>query len=146
MYRQPPYEDRATPLPPPGPGRGRLQKKSSRTMAALPSPPSPAPGTLTHAHSRSTTDLGSGYQRDPSPRGVPRTTTWDYASGGGGAYGNGGGQHDRTGASFASRAALGNAPAAATGPVSPDDWALIQEISQIDLGAAGTSRRRYRGY
>jgi len=118
---------------------------------------------LAHSHSRSTSSLhDTYYQRDPSPRGVPRTTTWDYAGGhnsravspspGPGPYGTSPGA--TIGANFSHREMLDGGgdgagadvpPAPLKETVSPDDWALIQEISRIDLDAS-RSTRRHRGY
>jgi hypothetical protein len=149
MHYQP--EDRATPsLPPPAPGHGRLQKKTSRTLPPSPGPPPPA-RTPTHSHAHSHSQGNIGYRSpQPSPRAVPRTTTWDhnndnYNSNNGGSmgvgYGAGGGGGVGSG-SFAHRSTIGGPPA---GPVTSQDWALVQELSQIDLGA-GRSNRRHRGY
>ncbi|KAI1491800.1 hypothetical protein F5X96DRAFT_692947 [Biscogniauxia mediterranea] len=130
----------ATPSPPVSTGRNRLQKKAHRA-SALPAPVSSGSGPLGPATS---------HQRNSTPpRALVRASTFDYENYGP-PYGSGSG---------AARAGYGSGPPIPakvpmmSGGLGPshgeprdsEQWALMQEMSRIDIGS-GRARRRHGGY
>lgn len=118
------------PSPPPSAGRNRLQKKNHR-VSAMPTLPAPSSSPLGPATS---------HQRNSTPpTALVRAGTFDYENHGPpygaprGAYGNG--------PPIPAKVPLMSGALVPTAGGGPDEWALVDEMSRIDLGT-GRSRRR----
>lgn len=129
------YTTEVIPSPPASTGRNRLQKKQHR-MSALPALMPSAPNPLGPATSQ--------QRNSTPPRALVRASTFDYENYGPPSYG-------------APRSGRGDAPpipakvpmmmSSGLGPTQGydhrgggEDWALMEEMSRIDIGA-GRSRR-----
>ncbi|ORY65334.1 uncharacterized protein BCR38DRAFT_465809 [Pseudomassariella vexata] len=126
------------PSPPPSSGRNRLQKKAHR-VSALPAPVSAGSSPLGPATSR--------QRNSTPPRALVRASTFDYEN-----------NHDYGGSPGASRSGMSGPPIPAKVPLmsgglgaSPgmnrgdgEDWALMEEMSRIDIGSGRA--RRHGGY
>lgn len=132
------------PLPPPvSTGRNRLQKKAHR-MSALPAPAAPiSPLGPATSHQRNSTP----------PRALVRASTFDYENHGpystspGASYGSygGGGPPPIPAKIPLMSGGLGPGSGSSGGRGGGDDeWALMQEMSRIDIGTARS--RRHGGY
>lgn len=123
--------------PSPPPGRNRLQKKNYR-VSALPAPVSAGSSPLGPAT--------AGHRNSTPPRALVRAGAFDYEN-----YGS---PYDGYGAA---RASYGNGPpipakvplmSGGLGPAAAgngnEDWALMDEMSRIDIGSGRS--RRHGGY
>lgn len=122
----------AEPLPPPSTGRNRLQKKNYR-VSALPAPAS------------NTSPLGpaTSHQRNSTPpMALVRAGTFDYENHGPpygaprGPYGNG--------PPIPAKVPLMSGGLGPTASGGGDEWALMDEMSRIDIGTGRS--RRHGGY
>ncbi|KAL2880741.1 hypothetical protein SGCOL_003768 [Colletotrichum sp. CLE4] len=131
-YGSDPYH---VPGTPPSGGRNRLQKKTQR-MSAMPSTSPAGSSPLAPISSHNYQDHGSDF----TPPRLPRASTWDYPSENHAPqYGNspGGG--------------YGGAPPIPakvplpimSGANGDNEWALMQEMSRIDIGAGRSRRHRH---
>ncbi|UQC85451.1 uncharacterized protein CLUP02_10949 [Colletotrichum lupini] len=131
-YGSDPYH---VPGTPPSGGRNRLQKKTQR-MSAMPTTSPAGSSPLAPISSHNYQDHGSDF----TPPRLPRASTWDYpsenhapqyGSSPGGGYG-------------------GAPPIPAKVPLpimsganGDNEWALMQEMSRIDIGAGRSRRHRH---
>ncbi|GJC79583.1 hypothetical protein ColLi_02421 [Colletotrichum liriopes] len=135
-YGSEPYHVPGTPPNMSSGGRNRLQKKAQR-MSALPSTSPAGSSPLAPISSHNYQDNGSDF----TPPRLPRASTWDYpsenhapqyGSSPGGNYGGG----------------APPIPAKVPLPVMSganvdNEWALMQEMSRIDIGAGRSRRHRH---
>ncbi|KAG7113292.1 hypothetical protein HYQ45_016891 [Verticillium longisporum] len=134
------------PVTPQSGGRNRLQKRTHRA-SALPAPPpvgsSPLAPISSHNHQES---LGGGFT---PPTRLPRASTWDYPSENHAPqYGSSPGG-SRGAPPVPDKIPLPLMSGALThrssgGGGGGEDWALMHEMSQIDIGAGRS--RRHGGY
>ena len=124
----------ATPSPPASAGRNRLQKKQHRVSAA------PAPMSSGHD------PLGpaTAHQRNSTPpRALVRASTFDYENYAPPSYGAPRSGHGN-GPPIPAKVPMmsgGMGPGDAQEPRGSEDWALMEEMSRIDIGT-GRARRR----
>ncbi|ROT41403.1 hypothetical protein SODALDRAFT_118655 [Sodiomyces alkalinus F11] len=154
-----PHSQSAAALPPPSYGlsdgssavaplsgnRNRLQKKAQR-VSALPAPPAADSGPLAPISSHN-------YQEGPGngftpPQRLPRASTWDYPSENRAPqYGSSPGSRAMTGPPLPAKVPLpvmSGALVRSGGEPTGEDWALMQEMSRIDIGTGRS--RRHGGY
>ncbi|SPN97455.1 uncharacterized protein DNG_00969 [Cephalotrichum gorgonifer] len=130
--------------PPGSAARNRLQKKSNR-MSALPSSGSPGGSPLAPISPHSYNADASGF----TPPRPSRASTWDYPSENHAPqYGSSPGGSMRGGPPHPPKIPIPVMSGAlvATGGQGggPEDWALMEEMSRIDIGAGRS--RRHGGY
>ncbi|KAF6821932.1 C2 domain containing protein [Colletotrichum plurivorum] len=122
-------------------GRNRLQKKTQR-MSALPSTSPAGSSPLAPISSHNYQDNGSDF----TPPRLPRASTWDYPSENHAPqYGSSPGGM-RGGPPIPAKIPLpvmSGAMPASYGGGNQGEWALMQEMSRIDIGAGRSRRHRH---
>ncbi|PHH50016.1 Ingression protein fic1 [Ceratocystis fimbriata CBS 114723] len=120
--------------------RNRLQKKSNRPSIG---PPNQSTSPLA--------PVSSNYQDNFNPSRPTRAHSWDYAQENNPAYNPSGHRHGMNEppsvppkVSPTSGALVRVAPPRGAPPTNPDDWALMEEMQRIDIGAGRS--RRHGGY
>ncbi|OLN93034.1 Ingression protein fic1 [Colletotrichum chlorophyti] len=132
-YGSDPYVNPSTPSAPSTNGRNRLQKKTQR-MSALPSSASSSP--LAPISSHNYQDTGNDF----APPRLPRASTWDYPSENHAPqYGSSPGGHYASGPPIPAKVPL----PVMSGANGDNEWALMQEMSRIDIGAGRSRRHRH---
>ncbi|OTB09071.1 hypothetical protein M426DRAFT_316362 [Hypoxylon sp. CI-4A] len=120
-----------TPSPPSSAGRNRLQKKTHR-VSALPAPVSSGPSPL---------GPSASYQRNITPpRALVRASTFDYENHSPGAPRTG----YASGPPIPAKIPMMSGGLGSTPVRGDEEWALMEEMSRIDLGSGRA--RRHGGY
>ncbi|KAI1344949.1 hypothetical protein F5Y15DRAFT_12718 [Xylariaceae sp. FL0016] len=136
MATPPTFSSDAIPSPPASAGRNRLQKKNRASVLPAPVSAGSSPLGPSTAHKRNSTP----------PRALVRASTFDYEN------------HGPLDAYGAPRQGYGSAPpipakvpmmsgglvTTSQGSRAPDEWALMDEMSRIDIGTGRS--RRHGGY
>lgn len=134
-YGSEPYHNPGTPPAPGSGGRNRLQKRTQR-MPALPSTSPAGSSPLAPISSHNYQDTGSDF----TPPRLPRASTWDYPSENHAPqYGNSPGGNYGSGPPIPAKVPL----PIMSGANGDNEWALMQEMSRIDLGAGRSRRHRH---
>lgn len=138
------YHSDELPRTPPSAGRNRLQKKSNR-MSALPSTASPAGSSPLAPISSHNYNADARGFTPPRPS---RSSTWDYPSENHAPqYGSSPGGSMRGAPALPPKIpipTMSGALVTTGGGSGVEDWALMEEMSRIDIGAGRS--RRHGGY